>query len=80
MAKKHKPKNSDEDDEEPQNEPGTYSNSQPPVPVRPLHQGPAARSQGPPASTIPNDEDGEYSDEYSAQSQDSGRTAHYPDL
>ena len=45
-----------------------------------LHQGPAASSQGPAASTIHNDEDIEYSDEYSAQSQDSGRTVLFPDL
>ena len=43
-AKKHKPVNSEEDDEEPQNEPGTSSNSQPIVPVLPLQQGPAASS------------------------------------
>ena len=32
-AKKHKPTDPDADDDEPQNEPGTSSNSQPPVPV-----------------------------------------------
>ena len=32
------------------------------------HQGPAASSHGPPARTLHNDEDSEYSDEYSAQS------------
>ena len=37
----------DEDDEEPQNEPGTSSNSQPAVKVLPLHQAPATSSQGP---------------------------------
>ena len=79
-AKKHKSKDLDEDDEEPQNELGTSSNSQPTVPVLPLHQGPAASSQGPAASAISEDEDSEYSDEYSAQSQDSGRTVFYPDL
>ena len=86
QAKKHKlmaKKPSDlpqEDDEEPQNEPRTSSNSQPMVPLLPLHQGPAASSQGPAA--IPNIEDevSEYSDEYSAQSQDSGRTVLHPDL
>ena len=39
----------------------------------PLHRGPAANSLGPAASA-------NYSDEYSAQSQDSGRTVLYPDL
>ena len=38
-AKKHKPMDSDEDDEVPQNEPGTSSNTQPPVPVLPLPSG-----------------------------------------
>ena len=66
-AKKNKLMDSDEDDEEPQNEPGTSSNSQPIIPVRPLHQGPAASANS-------EDEDSEYSDEYSARSQDSGRT------
>ena len=50
-AKKHKPMDSDEDDEEPQNEPGTSSNTQPIVPLLPLQQGPAASSQGLSAST-----------------------------
>ena len=72
-AKKHKSLDSDEDDEEPQNEPGTSSNSQPTVPVLPYSHGPAA-------SSISGDEDSEYSDEYSAQRQDSGRTVLYPDL
>ena len=76
-AKKHKPMDSDEDDEEPQNEPGTSSTSQPVIPVLPLHPGPAASSQGPAASAISGDEDSEYSDDYSAQSQDSGRTVLY---
>ena len=40
---------SDEDDEEPQKEPETSSNSQPIVPVLPLHPGQAASSQGPAA-------------------------------
>ena len=57
-----------EDDEEPQNEPKTSSNSQATVPVLPLQQGPAASSHGPVASTNTGDEDTEYSDEYSAQS------------
>ena len=50
------PFDSDEDDEEPQNEPGTSSNSQPAAPVLPYNSG---------------DEDSEYSDEHSAQSRDS---------
>ena len=93
-AKKHKSMDSDEDDEEPQNEPGSSSNCQPIVPVLPLHQGPAASSQGPAASAqgpaassqgpaaFDNsaDEDSEYSDEFSARSQDSGRTVFYLDL
>ena len=68
------------DDEEPQNEPGTSSTSQPIVPVLPHYQGPAASSQGPAASANSGDEDSENSDEYSAQSQDSGRTVLCPDL
>ena len=90
-AKKHKSMDSDEDDEEPQNEPGTSSNSQPIIPALPLHQGPAASSQGPAtssqvpsATTDSEDEDTEDEDEeYGAQgarSQDSGRTVFYPDL
>ena len=71
---------SDEHDEEPQNEPGTSSNSQTTVPVLPLQQGPAASSQGPAASANSGDEDSEYSNEDRAQSQDSGRTVLYPDL
>ena len=71
---------SDEDDEEPQNEPGTSSTFPPTVPVLRHYQGPAANSQGPAASAISGDEDSEYSDEYSAQSQDSGRTVLHPDL
>ena len=46
-AKKHKSMDSDEDDEELQNEPGTSSNSQPAVPVIPYHQGQVEHSQGP---------------------------------
>ena len=42
IAKRHKSMDSDEDDEEPQNEPGTSSTSQSFVPVLPLNQGPAA--------------------------------------
>ena len=62
-------------------------NSQPIVPVLPLHQGPAAKSQEPTASSqgpaaFDNSsvEDSEDSDEYCARSQDSGRTVFYPDL
>ena len=87
MPKKHKSMGSDEDDEEPQNEPGSSSTSQRVVPVLPLHQGPAASSQeptsssqGPAASDNSADEDSEYSDECCAQSQDSGRTVFHPDL
>ena len=76
----HKSMGSDEDDEEPQNEPGTSSTSQPFVPVLPLNQGPAASSQGPAASTNSDDENSESNDEYSVRSQDSGRTVLYPDL
>ena len=71
---------SDEDDEEPQNETGTSSNCQPVVPVLPLHTGSAANSQGPVAPYNSVDEDSEYIDEYSAQSQDSERTLFYPDV
>ena len=45
-----------------------------------LNQGPAASSQGPAASSNSDDENIEYSDEYSARSQDSGRTVLSPDL
>ena len=86
-AKKHNSMDSDEDDEEPQSEPGRSSNSQCVVPVLPLHQGPAAssqeptaRSQGPAAFDNSADEDSEYTDEYCARSQDSGRTVLYTDL
>ena len=53
-------------------------------PLQPLHliikdQQPAS-SQGPAASAISGDEVSEYGDEYSAESQDSGRTVPYPDL
>ena len=59
---------SDEDDEEPQNESGTSSNSQPTVPVLPFHPGSAANSQGQAAPNNSLDEDIEYTDEHSAQS------------
>ena len=69
-TKKHKSMDSDEDDEEPRNEPGTSSTSQPTEPELPLHQGPATSSQGPAASSqgpivLDNsaDEDSESSDE-----------------
>ena len=65
VPKKDKPNVSDEDDEEPQNEPGTSSNTQPAVPVLPKNSG---------------DEDSEYSGGNSAQSQNSERTLFYPDL
>ena len=65
---------SDQEDEEPQNEPGTSSSSQPLVPLPPLNQGPAASSQGPATSANSEDENNEYSDEFCARSQDSGRT------
>ena len=63
--RKHKSTDSDEDDEEPQNEPGSSSNTQPIGPVLPFNSG---------------DEDSEHSEAYSAQSQDTGRTVPYPDL
>ena len=63
-----------------ENEPGTSSTSQPFVPVLPLNQGPAASSQGPAVSANSGDENSEHRDEYSARSQDSGRTTLYPDL
>ena len=80
VAKKHKSMDSDEDDEEPQSETRTSSSSQPFVPVLPLNQGPAASPQGPAASANSGDENSEYSDEYSARSQDSGGTVLYPDF
>ena len=46
-AKKHKPMDSDEDDEVSRNEPGTSSNTQPPVPVLPLRPKLATSSQVP---------------------------------
>ena len=87
-AKTYKHMDSDEDDDEPQNEPGTSPY------VRQLYkqvllfrQGPEASSQGPgaslqgrAASANSGDEDSEYSDEYNAQSQDSGTTLLDPDL
>ena len=80
VVEKCKSMDSDEDDEKPQNEPGTASTSQPFVPVLPLNQGPAASSQGLAASANSDDENSEYIEEYSAGSQDSGRTLLYPDL
>ena len=50
------------------------------VTVLPLNQGPAASSQGPAASANSEDEKSEFCDEYSAQSQDSGRALLNPDL
>ena len=79
-AVRHKFVDSDEDNGEPVNEPGTSSTLQPFVPVLPLHPGPTASSQGPAASAIPDNDDSDYSDEYSAQSQDSRRTLIYPAL
>ena len=66
--------NSDEDEEEPQNEPGTSSTSQPTVPVLPLHQGPAASTEGPAVPDNSVDEESEKSDEHNAQSHVSQRT------
>ena len=80
VPQKYKSMDSDEDDEEPQNEPGTTSTSQSSVPVLSLNQGPAASSQGPAVSANSGDEDSKYSDKYSARSQDPGRTGLYPDL
>ena len=71
---------SDEEDAEPLNEPGTSSTSQPTDPVLPCHQGPAASTQGPTVLDNSADENSEYSDEYSAQSRDSERTLYYPVL
>ena len=48
--------------------------------MAPLRHGPAASSQGPAAIAASGDEDSEFCDEYSAQSQDSGRTVLYSDL
>ena len=58
-AKKHKSIDSDEDDKEPQSEPGTSSNTQPSVPVLPYYhyQGQAANSQGPTVLNNSADED-----------------------
>ena len=52
-AKKHEPMDSDEDDEVPQNEHGTSSSTQPPVPllVLPLRSGSTSSSHGPLTST-----------------------------
>ena len=79
-SKNHKFFNSVEDDEETRNEPGISSTSQPTVPVLPLHQGPAASSQGPTVLDNSAGENSEYCDEHSAQSQDSQRTVFYPHL
>ena len=79
-ANNHIPMDSDEDEEEPQNELGTSSNSRSTVPVLPHHQGRAASSHGPFAFKNSADEDSEQSDEYSARCQDFGRTVFSPDL
>ena len=89
-AKKHKPMDSDEDDEVPQNEPGTSSNTEPPVPVLPLQSGSTSSSHGPSTSTSSEDESADNDDEHgegesgpaiqSARSHDSGRTVLHPDL
>ena len=50
-ANKHKPMDSDEDDEVPQNEPGTSSNTQPTVPVLHFQQGSATSSKDPSTRT-----------------------------
>ena len=71
---------SDEDDEEPHNEPGISSTSQPCEPVLLHHQGPAASSQRPTVLDNSAEKDSEYSDLYSAQRQDSERSVLYPDL
>ena len=69
-----------EGDEEPQNEPGTSSNSKPTDPVLPYHQRPAASTQGPTVLDNSADEGSEKSDEKSAQSQDFHTTQYFPDL
>ena len=79
IARKHKSTDSDEDDEEPM-KPGSSSTSQPFKPVLPLNQGIAPNSQGQAASANSDDENSEYSDQYSARSQGSGRTVLCPDL
>ena len=82
---------SDEDDEEPRNEPGTFSNTQPIVPVPPLQARTSCQLTRTIGSTnsedeYTEDEDDEYGDvEFgsaiqSARSHDSGRTVLYPDL
>ena len=63
IAKKLKSLDSDGDDEEPQNEPGTSSTSQTFVPMLPLNHGPAATSQGPAASANSGDENNQQSNE-----------------
>ena len=80
-AKKHKSMDADEDDQEPQNEPGNSSTAQ-------LTENQYSHFikyqqqafKGPAASAIPDNEDSEYSDECSAQSQDSQKTLHHRDL
>ena len=79
-----------EDDEVPQNEPGTSSNTQPTVPVLSFQPGSATSSQGPSTSTSSEDESTDNDDEHgegesgpaiqSARSHDSGRTVLYPEL
>ena len=53
---------SDEDEEEPQNEPGTSSTSEPTEPVLSCHQGPAASTQGPAVRYSYADEESECSE------------------
>ena len=71
---------SDKDDEEPQNEPGTSSISLPIVPVLPYYQRLEASTQGPAVLDNSADEDSEFSNEYISQSQDSEGTLYDPDL
>ena len=59
---------SDEEDEEPKNEPGTSSTSQPAVQVLPYHQRQAEKYQGPTVFDNSADDCSEYCDEQSAQS------------
>ena len=53
-AKKHKPMDSEEDDEVLRNEPGTSSNTQPPVPALPLRSGSTSSSHGSSTSNTPS--------------------------
>ena len=64
----------------PKNEPGPSSTSQSTEPVLPCHQGPAASTQRPTVLDNSADEESEYSDQHSTQSQDSHWTQCYPDL